>query len=516
MPAAEAHGQAALPVRHRGLLTVGVMLATMMQILDTTIANVAIPHMQTSLGATLDTVSWVLTSYIVAAAVAIPITGWLADRIGSRRLFLWSVAGFIAASMLCGIATSLSEMVLFRLLQGIFGAFIGPLSQTVMLDINPPERQAKAMAVWGMGIMIGPIMGPIIGGWLTENYNWRWVFYVNLPVGLICFALLAWLLPSRPINRRGFDLSGYALLAVALASLQLMLDRGSDNDWFNDWEIRIEALIALSAGWMFVVHMFSSKRPLFDRRLLGNRNMATAMVFMIAVGMMMLAVMALMPPMLQRIYGYSVLDTGMLLAPRGIGILISMFIAGQLAGRVDARLLIATGFSIAAASLWQMSHFSLGMDWHPIVITGVIQGLGMGLVFVPLNGLAFATLEPRFRTDGSSLLNLFRNLGGSIGISIVTTVLSGNAQTSHEDLAAHITPYSLPAIDPSTADRLGSIGDAALRLIDAEINRQALMIAYLDDFRLIMIVMLLCLPLVLVLRPSRARPGGTPALAMAE
>ncbi|HEX8412666.1 MAG TPA: DHA2 family efflux MFS transporter permease subunit, partial [Sphingomicrobium sp.] len=229
-------GQSLLPVTNRGLLTIGVMLATLMQILDSTIANVALPHMQTALGGTADTITWVLTSYIVASAVAIPITGWLSDRIGSRNLFLISVAGFIVASMLCGLATGLVEMVLFRILQGVFAAFMNPLSQTVMLDINPPERQAKAMSIWGMGIMIGPIMGPVLGGWLTENYNWRWVFYVNLPIGIVAFAILWFLLPTRPLRARKFDLFGFSLLAIGIASLQLMLDRGQSEDWFSSTE----------------------------------------------------------------------------------------------------------------------------------------------------------------------------------------------------------------------------------------------------------------------------------------
>ncbi|WP_423602320.1 DHA2 family efflux MFS transporter permease subunit [Sphingomonas sp. MS122] len=291
---------AALPVRNKGLLTFGVMLATIIQILDTTIANVALPHMQTSLGATADTITWVLTSYIVASAIAIPITGWVSDRIGSRNLFLISIVGFVVSSALCGMAQNLEEMVAFRILQGISAAFMNPLSQTVMLDINEPKDQQRAMAVWGMGIMIGPILGPVLGGYLTENFNWRWVFYVNLPLGAVCLAILWWLLPSRPIRKRGFDLFGFSLLAIGIGALQLMLDRGQGEDWFGSLEIWIEMLLAVTALWMFAVHMATGRNPMFERNLWKNGNLVTALAFMQVVGVVMMATMALLPPMLQN------------------------------------------------------------------------------------------------------------------------------------------------------------------------------------------------------------------------
>lgn len=491
----------ALEVANRGLLTVGVMLAMVVVMLDTTVANVALPNMQASLGATFDTVTWVLTSYIIGTAVAMPITGWLSERISARRLFLIAVAGFIAASMACGVATHLEEMVVYRFVQGITGAFIAPLSQSVMLDINVPSRQARAMSVWGMGIMIGPIMGPIIGGWLTENYNWRWVFYVNLPVGLIAFGMIWWFLPGRPTSRRSFDLFGFAVLALALSSLQLMLDRGTDQDWFHSTEIWIEAVLAVSAGWVFIVHLFTGKNTIISPALVTNANMITAFVFQLVVGLMMMAVMALMPPLLQRIYGYDVLDTGLLLAPRGIGVLISMFITGRIVGKIDPRYIIACGLLIAAVSMWQMTRWSLVMGWQPLVISGMLQGLGMGLCFIPVNTMAFATIDAKYRTEGASLLNLFRSIGSSVGISIVTAVLGHNAQTSHEDIASHITASSMSSVDPSTVDRFGAIGEAAMAMVNAEVTRQALMIAYLDDFKLIMYILLCALPVILIMKP---------------
>ncbi|HNW17292.1 MAG TPA: DHA2 family efflux MFS transporter permease subunit [Sphingorhabdus lacus] len=504
---------AAYPVKNKALLTLAVMGASIVQILDSTIANVAIPHMQTSLGATMDTITWVLTSYIVASAVAMPITGWLSDRIGSRNLFLGAVAGFIFASMLCGIATGLTEMVIFRVFQGICAAFIGPLSQTIMLDINKPSEAPRAMAIWGMGIMIAPIMGPMVGGWLTESYNWRWVFYINLPIGIPTLIILWWLLPSRPVVRRELDRFGFAMLAIGLATLQLLLDRGQQEDWLQSWEIIIELLVVIGALWIFAVHQMTTKRPMFERLLLSDRNFFIALNMMLLVGMMMFGIFALLPPMLQNLYGYSVYDTGVLLAPRGVGILLAMFIASRLTGKMDARIIIFSGFVMTALSMWIMTKWSLNMDWHLIVYTGLLQGFGMGFVFIPLNGVAFSTLPMRLRTDGSALLYLFRSLGGSFGISIMTTMLARNMQTSHADLAGHITASSIPTLDLSTTDRLGALGEAGLQLINLEINRQAAMIAYLDDFKIMMFLLILMSPLIFMLKPGKPAPGQQPAMA---
>jgi DHA2 family multidrug resistance protein len=509
-PAAPQPGVAALPVKHRGLLTLGVMLATIMQILDTTIANVALPHMTTALGATADTITWVLTSYIVASAIAIPITGWLADRVGSRNLFLIATIGFVIASAMCGAAQNLEEMVAFRILQGISAAFMNPLSQTVMLDINPPERQAKAMAIWGIGIMVGPIMGPVIGGWLTDNFDWRWVFYVNLPLGVICIAILWFLLPSRPIRKRPFDVFGFSLLTLGIASLQLMLDRGQGEDWFGSTEIWIEMLVAVIALWMFTVHMFTAKRPMFERELWMNRNLVTAIAFMAVMGVVMMATMALLPAMLQQLYGYSVMDTGLLLMPRGVGVVITMAISARLVQRgVDPRWLVGIGLAVMAWSLLEMTRWTLVMGSGPFIVSGVIQGLGLGLVFMPLQGMAFATLAAHQRTEGASLMNLSRNIGASVGISIVTTLLARGIQTSHADLTPHISAETLDTLDPGLLQMLGGSADAVLALADAEINRQAAMIAYLNDFWAMAIMTALAIPLVLLLKRPKG-PIGKP------
>src|SRR3954465_2791538 len=363
-----------------GVLTVAIMMAVLLQVLDTTIANVALPHMMASMSATRETINWVLTSYIVASAIAIPITGWLADRVGRKQLFVWSVIAFTIASVMCAMAQNLPQMVAFRALQGVSGPFLVPIAQAVMFDITPPAKHARAMAMFGMGVMIGPILGPVLGGWLTENYNWRWVFLVNLPVGIVCTFLLIRFMPKGEVVRRRFDLFGFGLLAVALGAMQLMLDRGQQLDWFDSWEIWFEAALALSCTWMFIVQLATAKHPLFDPKMFADRNFGFALLFMVVTGVLLLAGLALLPPLLQNLFGYSVLDSGFLTAPRGLGTLASMMIAGRLTGRVDARILIFFGVACLAFSLWQMSGFDLMMGSRLIIISGVIQGFGLGFI----------------------------------------------------------------------------------------------------------------------------------------
>ncbi len=498
----------ALASKHKGLLGIGVMGAMIIQILDATIANVAIPHMQTSLGATLDTISWVLTSYIVASAVAIPITGWASDRIGSRRLFLIAVGGFILMSMFCGAAANLTQMVIFRLLQGVCAAFIGPMSQTIMMDINPPSNQGRAMGMWGLGIMAAPVFGPLIGGWLTENYNWRWVFYVNLPIGIPTLGILWWLLPSRQINRRKFDLFGFSMLSLALATLQLVLDRGQHKDWLDSWEIRIELVVAVSALWVFIVHMFTNKDTLLSRALFADPNFRASLGLGALIGIAMMAVFALLPSMMQNLYGYSVIDTGALLAPRGLGMAIGIFCAGKSANLVGLKNTIIIGFLALAGSMWMMSGWALSMGSTSFVIVGIVQGFGTGMAFFPSNLMAFSTLSPVLRAEGTSIFYLARSLGGSFGISLATTVLARNIQTSHADIAATITANRVAGIDLSGLDRFGDLGTAALRMLDGEVNRQAAMIAYLDDFKMMMFAMLCAIPIILTLKAAPSSLGA--------
>jgi len=489
----------------RLLTTFAVIIAMLMPILDQTIANVALPNMRTDLGANPETISWVLTAYIVASAIAIPITGWLADRVGRKRLFIWAVIIFTIASLLCAMAQNLETMVAFRIVQGVAGAFLVPLAQSVMFDINPPANHARAMSLFGAGVMIGPILGPVLGGWLTDNFNWRWVFLINLPIGILAVVMLLRFLPATAISKRRFDLLGFFLIALALGGLQMMLDRGEQLDWFASWEIWIECGLAISGLWMFCVHMFTSRNPIFDPHMFADRNFVTGLLFMAVTGVMLLAGLALLPPLLQNLFGYSVLQSGFLTAPRGVGTLVSMVLVGRLVGRIDARLLILSGMLLMAWSLWQMSGFSLDMDQRPIVLSGLVQGCALGFIFVPLNTLAFGTLAPKFRTTAASLMNLGRSIGGSIGISMVTVLLARNLQISHSDLTQHITQQTLPQVSPAILQGAPPLTDTALAMVDAEINRQALMIAYIDDFWLMMIISLCAIPLILLLRKSRKR-----------
>lgn len=483
------------------LLVLGVMMSMMIQLLDTTITIVAVPHMQTSLSASADTITWVLTSYIITTAVAMPATGWLSGRIGQRQLFLWSVGGFVGASMLCGMAQNLEQMVVFRGLQGIAGAFIAPLSQSSMIDATRPSRRAQIMAIWGIGVVMGPILGPILGGLLTEHLNWRWVFFVNLPLGLISFTLIWTQLPHRERRDRPFDLTGFLLIGIALCALQLMLDRGPRLDWFDAGETWIYLGVAISSAWAAVIHLATTEHPLFDRELFKDINLLTAMMFIFVAGLILFTSMALLPPLLENILGYGVIETGFLLAVRGIGVMASMQIASLLVRLgVDSRLMVGLGFMATGLSLYLMASWSFDLSPIDIAIPGLVQGMGIGLVFIPLNIAAFTTLPAHLRTDASSLMNLCRSIGSSLGVSMLTALLVRNMQAAHEELGANITSSTTGVIDISSLDRFQQFGSATLAFADGMVNRQAAMIAYLNDFWAMMWLTFATAPLVLLMR----------------
>ena len=499
--------QPALPVRNRKALTWAIMVVSVCQFLDATVANVAVPHMQPALGASADTISWVLTSFIIAGGLVTPIAGWLSDRVGSRRVFLGATSGFLLASALCGAATSLPAMVLFRLLQGSAAALMGPLSQTIMFDINRPSKQASAMTLWGAVSMNAPISGPFIGGLQTDQLNWRWVFYMNLPLGIPALVVAWWLLPSRPLTRRKLDRFGYSLIALGLGALQLVLDRGQERDWFNSWEIIIETVVAGSCIWMFVVRTISSPSPLFRRELFANPNFVSGMVFMMAMGVANVALSATLPTFYQRVLGYPVITTGLLMAPRGVGLCFSMLFINWLAKRVDFRAVIATGFAMLSGAMLLMSHWTLDMGFQPIITAGIVQGMSIGLIFTPINMSAFGTLPTELRTDGSSLLGLFRSMGGSFGISFIVTMLARTGQVAHADLGAHISANSVPGVDLAGLAAMGqNTGGAVFTMLDAEVSRQAAMIAYADNFHLLSWAMLALVPMSFVLGRKPVKP----------
>jgi DHA2 family multidrug resistance protein len=504
MEAAASPAAAAAP-SHRGAITICVMLATIMQALDTTIANVALPYMQSTLSASQDQINLVLTSYIVTAAIMMPATGWLAARFGRKNLFLLSVVGFTGASVLCGLAGSLGQMVLYRLLQGVFGAPLVPLSQAVLLDEYPREKHGSAMALWGIGVMVGPILGPTLGGWLTDHYNWRWVFYINLPVGVLTFfGLSAYMKRTRPSPGLFFDWFGFLTLSVAIGALQMMLDRGEQLEWFDSPEIIIEAACSGLAAYLFLVHTLTAKASFLDLRLFRDRNFLTGIIFIFVIGVILLATLALLTPFLQQLLGYPVLTAGILLAPRGIGTMFAMFIVGRLISRVDPRWMVALGLVLTALALWQMSRWSLDVTTSMLVWTGVTQGIGLGFIFIPMSVITFSTLPPDLRTAGTALFSLSRNIGSSIGISVMIYLLGQNAMRSHAILAGYIEPFrapmqNLPALlNPATT--------AGRVMLDGLVSRQAALLAYLDDFYLMFLVAAAALPMVLLMR----KPGHGP------
>jgi DHA2 family multidrug resistance protein len=488
------------------MITVSVMLATIMTVLDSTIANVALPHMAGSMSASADQITWVLTSYIVATAIMTPVTGWLAGRLGVKRVFVIAIAGFTVASALCGAAQSLEQIVLFRLLQGAFGAAMMPLSQSVMLDTYPPEERGPAMAIWGMGVTVAPILGPVLGGWLTDDFSWRWVFYINLPIGAVALAGVLTFIPSdRNLVKRRFDLIGFTLLSFALAGFQLFLDRGQNNDWFASPETLIEASVTVVALILFIIHtVTTTDRPFLPPALLKDRNFVTASLMNLALGLLVFSVLAILPPMLENLMNYPVITTGIVTAPRGVGSMISMILVGRLVGRVDTRILITSGLILFAFSFFKMSQFSLGMDSTEVATTGLLQGLGTGLVFMPMTVLAFATLNPDLRADGTGVFALLRNVGNSAGISVLQAVLTRTTQVVHSRLVQPLTMDNPMARAPYLTTPYSLTNSTGISALDGEVTRQASMVAYIDVYHLMFIASLALIPLVLVMKSGRA------------
>ncbi|MGA7296113.1 MAG: DHA2 family efflux MFS transporter permease subunit [Rhodanobacteraceae bacterium] len=491
MPAHTTHRE----VDNLPLLVVSIMLATLMQVVDTTIANVALPHMQGSLSATQDQVAWVLTSYIVAAAIATPATGWLAGHFGRKNLLLVSIAGFTLASVLCAMATGIGEMVVFRVLQGLFGAALVPISQSSLLDSFPPEKHGSAMAMWGMGIMVGPILGPPLGGWLTETYSWHWVFLINVPLGILALFGVMASVPADEHKPSRFDLRGFMLVAVGIAALQLFLDRGNQEDWLSSTEILIEMALAFLGLYLYFVHWREVKRPFVDLGLLGDRNFGAANLFIFIIGVVLFATMALLPPYLQNLMNYPVITTGMLLAPRGIGTLVAMVLVGRILARgIDPRIPAAIGISLTALSMWMITGWNADVPVWPIINAGVVQGLGLGLVFVPVSTMAYATLPMGTRTEAAGIYSLVRNIGSSVGISIVFTLAARYTQINHAEIASRVSAYSANPLPDSVHTTQG------LAMLNGEITRQAAAIGYINDFYLMTWLTLATLPLLLLFR----------------
>lgn len=498
----------------RTLVTVCAMSATIMQALDTTIANVALPYMQGSLSASIDQINWVLTSYIVAAAIMTAPIGWLANRFGTKKLFIICVCAFTAASLLCGLAQNIEQMVLFRLLQGMGGAALVPLSQSVMLNSYPPEERGSAMAIWGMGVMLGPIMGPTLGAWLTDNYSWHWVFLVNLPVGILTvIGLVLFMDETEPQGGMRFDWFGFLSLAVGIGSLQLMLDRGEQVGWFDSNEIVLEAIVAAAGFYFFFAHSLTTKNPFVRFELFKDRNFVSGCLFMVFIGITLFGTMALVTPFLQNVLNYPILSAGMLLASRGIGTLAAMMAVGRLMKIIEARYLILTGLILTAFTLSEMVGFTDGTSSQTIFVISVIQGVGLGLVFVPLSTVAFATLAGHLRTEGAAILTLIRNIGSSIGISVVIAQLTSTTTRMHAHLTEYVTPFHDALKMPDVASILNMSTPQGRGLLDNLITQQATIIAYANDFKVLMILTMLVIPLVFLIRTTRNQPAVDPAHA---
>ena len=503
-PAAISH-----PVPHRKILTVCAMTATLMQILDSTIANVALPYMQGSLNTTMDQVTWVLTSYVIASAIMTAPVGWLAQRFGRKNLFVASMIGFTLTSMLCGAAQTLEQMVVFRVLQGVCGAALAPLSQAVMLDIYPFEKRAEAMAIFGMGIMVGPIMGPTLGGYLTDAFDWRFVFYVNLPFGVLATAGLLIFMPSTPFKPElKFDWTGFVVLAIAIGSLQMMLDRGQSEDWFSSTEIIIEMVLACLGFYLFLVHMMTAEKPFVPLALFKDRNFAAAMTMMFCTGTIMMASSALLAPFLQNLAGYPVSTAGAAMAPRGMGTMLAMVIASRLGGRwVDQRKLMAFGLILLGFTLHSMAEWTPDMSERQMITTMVVQGFAMGFIFNPMTVVAFATLPAQYRPDAAAMQNLSRNVGAAIGVAVTSFTLARTSQISHADMAAGITPFNrMFQQHDAVGHFLNPSTPAGAGVLDAMIQRQAQIIAFSNDYRMLSLVVIPPLLLLLLMR----RPGAPP------
>lgn len=498
------------PIASRRAITASIMLATIMQGVDNTIANVALPHIQGSLSAAQDQIAWVLTSYIVAVAITTPLTGWLAGRLGIKYVFLTSVLGFTLASALCGSATSLTELVCYRFLQGMCGAALVPLSQSTLLQINPPERHGQAIAVWGIGVMLGPICGPILGGWLTQVYSWRWCFYINLPLGLLAaLGILVFIRETRHAHREAFDFFGFIALSVGIGALQMMLDRGELKDWFNSTEIWFYAGVATTFFYLFVVHTATAgERSFLNRDLLRSPNFAAGTVLIFFIGGILSGTLALLPTMLESLMNYPVFTAGVVTAPRGVGTMIAMFVVGRIINRIDNRLLILSGLLLTVVSLWMMTGFSLQMGMAPVVISGLLQGFGLGCTFVPMNTLALSTLPRQLLTQGTAIRSLMRNLGGSIGISIFEALLAENTQIVHSRLVEGLHPDNWLARAPQLPAAYSLTTPSGIAALNAEVTRQASMVSYIDVYALMMFIVLATIPLLLLVRRTRAARGA--------
>jgi MFS transporter, DHA2 family, multidrug resistance protein len=495
----------AVPGLRRNMVTICAMTATIMQALDTTIANVALPYMQGTLSASQDQINWVLTSYIVAAAIMTAPVGWIANRFGRKRIFILCSGGFTIASVLCGLAQDINQMVLFRLLQGVFGAALVPLSQAVMLDSYALHERAKAMSIWGMGVMMGPIMGPSLGAWLTETYSWHWVFFVNLPFGIFTvLGLLVFMDETKKNRELRFDWFGFAALAIGIGALQIALDRGEQLGWMESNEIIAEFIISIAGFYYFFAHSFTTASPFIQFAIFKDRNFVSGCVFMAVMGLVLFSTMAVSSPFLQNVIGYPIITAGLLLATRGCGTFVAMMLVGRLMRYIEARTLIISGLSLTCLSLFYMTSWTDQTGVPEIVVVSIAQGFGFGLVFVPLSTVAFLTLPNHLRTDGTSMLTLMRNVASSVGISVVIAELTEGSRRVYAVLSQHINPFNHAMQMPDVRGMIDLTTDAGRALADVMVALQAQIIAFSQDYQMVMIFTMCAIPLAIMIGSTKA------------
>jgi MFS transporter, DHA2 family, multidrug resistance protein len=495
----------AVPGLRRNMVTICAMTATIMQALDTTIANVALPYMQGSLSASQDQINWVLTSYIVAAAIMTAPVGWIANRFGRKRIFIICSGGFTIASVLCGLAQDINQMVLFRLLQGVFGAALVPLSQAVMLDSYALHERAKAMSIWGMGVMMGPIMGPSLGAWLTETYSWHWVFFVNIPFGIVTvLGLVAFMDETKADRDLRFDWFGFAALAVGIGAMQVALDRGEQLGWLESNEIIAEIIVSIVGFYYFFAHSLTTAKPFIQFAIFKDRNFVGGCVFMAVMGLVLFSTMALSSPYLQNVIGYPIITAGLLLASRGCGTFVAMMLVGRMMRYIEARTLIIAGLSLTCLSLYYMTGWTDQTGVPEIVTLSIVQGFGFGLVFVPLSTVAFLTLPNHLRTDGTSMLTLMRNVASSIGISVVIAQLTEGSRRVYAVLNEHVTPFNHAMQMPDVHRLLDMTTDAGRALADVMLGLQSQIIAFSLDYQMVMLFTLCAIPLAIMIGSTKA------------
>ncbi len=491
------------------------MAATIMQVLDTTIVNVALPNMAGQLDATPDNIGWVLTSYLIASAMIMPLTGYITDRIGQKRFLLISIAGFVISSALCGMAASLAQMVMFRFLQGVFGASLVPLSQSIMLQIFPGEQRGKAMAIWSMGVMVAPIMGPTLGGWLTEEWSWRWTFYINLPVGIASFILAMRHVHDTATRARRMDWMGFATLALGIGALQLVLDRGNQDDWFSSQTLVVAAFVSAASLIFFIIYTLTGKHhPLFDLRIFRDRNYLVASLIMTTIGIGFFGGMLLQSLFLQNFLGYPTFEAGLYMAPRGLASFLVMIFVGKFVGKIPPRNFILCGILASIAGNYLMTRFTADITANDLIVPMMLQGMGMGLIFVPISTLAFTTLPKETAAEAAGIYSLIRSLGSALGISILATYFSRSTQQNWSLLRGEITPYNEALQTYLAPLHLGTQDPQGIAIAARAVLHQAQNMGYIDSFWFATLNFVMMLPLLLLVRtPKKSASSPIPVHA---